>query len=41
MKTFLFIIALVLLGASLNKELINMGCSSAPFAVAAFGFAIA
>lgn len=43
MKTFYFIISLALfiLGASLNQELTAMGCSSAPFAVAAFGFAIA
>ena len=43
MKIFYFIIALALLilGASLNQELTAMGCSSAPFAVTAFGFAIA
>lgn len=43
MKTFYFIIALALLviGASLNQELTAMGCSSAPFAVTAFGFTMA
>lgn len=43
MKIFYFIIALALLviGASLNQELTAMGCSSAPFAVPAFGFALA
>lgn len=43
MKIFYFIIALALLviGASLNQELTAMGCSSAPFAVLAFGFALA
>lgn len=43
MKIFYFIIALALLviGVSLNQELTAIGCSSAPFAVPAFGFALA
>lgn len=43
MKIFYFIIslALLVLGVSLNQELTAMGCSSIPFAVFAFGFAIA
>lgn len=43
MKVLCFIIAFALfvLGASLNKELTAIGCSTAPFAVSAFGFAIA
>lgn len=43
MKALCFIIAfaLLVLGASLNKELSAMGCSSAPFALTAFGFVIA
>ena len=43
MKVLCFIIAFVLLvlGASLNKELVVMGHSTAPFALTAFGFIIA
>lgn len=38
---FIFAFALLVLGASLNKELTTMGCSTAPFALTAFGFIIA
>lgn len=43
MKALCFIIAfaLLVLGASLNKELSAMGCSTTPFALTAFGFVIA
>lgn len=43
MKVLCFIIAfaLLVLGASLNKELTAIGCSTAPFAFTAFGFVIA
>ena len=42
MKVLCFIIAFALfvLGASLNKELTAIGCSTAPFAFTAFGFII-
>lgn len=42
MKVLCFIIAfaLLVLGASLNKELTAIGCSTAPFALTAFGFVI-
>lgn len=43
MKVLCFIIAFALfvLGASLNKELTAIGCSTAPFALTAFVFFIA
>lgn len=43
MKVLCFIIAfaLLVLGASLNNELVAMGHSTAPFALTAFGFIIA
>jgi len=43
MKALCFIIAfaLLVLGASLNNELVAMGRSTAPFALTAFGFIIA